>query len=364
MPAKKSRKSVRGLFSAIGGGIFNLGGSVQRLPSSVKKSRTQIDRQKEVSKRLRDIKELAVLSEETLTEKKKEEKWDEETVKIKRHSSERLSDIFFAIFKRPAQKLARFFKGMDADLYRANIRSTPERYAAKMIGISAIVTTFAISLMVFLNIELIFLILGGGLSFFFSIFFTRTQPKRRAKTRVAEVNRLLPYALRHMGTQLTSGIGLPETMTSVSRASYGALSEEFDRLIRDMNAGAGFEEALASMDKRVNSEPLRRATRQIQRALRTGGDLAKTLNTLADETAFEMRMKLRDYTQSLNMFTLIYMFVSSVIPAMLMITINISSSGSGGGVISPTAAGVIYLLLLPFLLFYFIMMIKRFEPRL
>lgn len=328
----------------------------------MRKSKTPMDEQGEVSKRLQDIKELAVLPEEALAEKKKEENWDEETVRIKRQS-EHLSEVFFAIFKQPAQRMARFFKGMDVDLYRANIKSTPERYAAKMIGFSFIVTLFAVAIMLILNAQLIFLILGGFLSFTFSIFFTRTQPKRRAKARVAEVNRLLPYALRHMGTQLTSGIGLPETMTSVSRASYGALSEEFGRLIRDMNAGVGFEDALASMDKRVNSEPLRRAIRQIQRALRTGGDLAKTLNTLADETAFEMRMKLRDYTQSLNMFTLIYMFVSSVIPAMLMITINISSSG-GGGVISSTAAGVVYLLLLPFLLFYFIMMIKKFEPRL
>lgn len=201
------------------------------------------------------------------------------------------------------------------------------------------------------------------MAFAFSMFFTRTQPRRRAKSRVVEVNRLLPYGLRHMGTQLSSGIGLPETMTSVSKADYGALSEEFSRIIRDMNAGLGFEEALASMDKRVDSEPLRRATRQIQRALRTGGDLAKTLNMLADETAFEIRMKLRDYTQSLNMFTMIYMFVSAVIPAMLMITINISAGGGRSG-ISPQVAGVIYLLLLPFLLFYFILMIKRFEPRL
>ena len=125
----------------------------------------------------------------------------------------------------------------------------------------------------------------------------------------------------------------------------------------------GFEEALASMDKRIDSEPLRRATRQIKRALRTGGDLAKTLNVLADETAFELRMKLRDYTQSLNMFTMIYMFVSAVIPAMLMVTLSISSGGGRSGV-SPQAAGVIYLVLLPFLLFYFVIMIKKFEPRL
>jgi len=174
---------------------------------------------------------------------------------------------------------------------------------------------------------------------------------------------MLPYALRHMGTQLSSGIGLPETIISVSKANYGVLSDEFNRIVRDMNKGLGFEEAITFLDKRVSSEPLQRATRQIRRALRTGGDLAKTLNLLADETAFEMRMKLRDYTQSLNMLTMIYMFISAVIPAMLMITINISAGGGRSG-ISPQVAGVIYLILLPFLLFYFILVIKGLEPRL
>jgi len=362
MPTKKARSSLKGFFSSVGKRVFNLGGSIQKLTFFAKNSKSSHDEQHEVSKRLEEIKQLAVSHEESNYENNLDEEWNEETVKIKRDSSGGL-EIFFSVFKRPGQSLAKFFKGIDIDLYRASIRATPESYVAKMIGVSFIVTVFAALFMIFLGVSLIFFILGSILSFMFSMFFARTQPKRIAKSRANEVNRLLPYALRHMGTQLSSGIGLPETMTSVSKANYGVLSEEFEKIIRDMNAGMGFEEALSSMDNRIDSEPLRRATRQIQRALRTGGDLAKTLNLLADETAFEMRMKLRDYTQSLNMFTMIYMFVSAVIPAMLMVTINISAGG-GRGSISPQIAGVIYLLLLPFLLFYFVLMIKRLEPRL
>jgi hypothetical protein len=59
------------------------------------------------------------------------------------------------------------------------------------------------------------------------------------------------------------------------------------------------------------------------------------------------------------MFTILYMFMSAVIPAMLMVVIMIA----GGGITTHTA-GVLYLLLLPFLLAYFLFMIKRFEPRL
>ncbi|MEM4188856.1 MAG: type II secretion system F family protein, partial [Candidatus Hadarchaeum sp.] len=235
--------------------------------------------------------------------------------------------------------------------------------AVKIIASGFLMAVFTSFLLLYLGVPFLFLIVGGALAFSLTAYFVRTYPKRKLNSRVAEVNRVLPYALRHMSTQLSSGIGLPETITSVSRADYGALSEEFGRVISDMNKGISFEEALARLDDRVPSEPLRKTTRQIRRALRTGGDLAKVLNVLADEAAFEMRMKLRDYTQSLNMITMIYMFVSAVIPAMLMITMNISS-GIGRAGISTQAAGVIYLILLPFLLFYFVIMIKKLEPRL
>jgi len=283
-------------------------------------------------------------------------------VELRRPLSERLSDVLYSPLKRPAQRLAKFFKGLDEDLNKANIKIPPERYAALMIGMSLIVGVFAFILM-FLFLPIPFTLIGGVGTSLFAFALLRTQPRRRAKARVVEVNRVIPYVLRHMATQLSSGIGLPETVTSISKADYRALSEEFGRVVHDMNTGTSMEEALTTMDRRLNSEPLRRAIRQIQRTLRTGGDLADILKQLADETAFEMRMKLRDYTQSLNMLTMIYMFASAVIPAMILVTLAVGSS-MGGMMLTPTSAAVLFLVILPVMLFYFVIMIKRFEPRL
>ncbi len=367
MPKKKARKwpSLRGFFSKVGGGVIETGSATKRLGAAIKITRPPAEKADEVSRRLQEIKRLEVMREEELKEEKRlrEDKTFEERVELKKPLSERLSGVFYRPLRRPAERLARSFKGMDQDLYRANLKVTPERYVAMMIGISIIVAAFAAIMMLLLRMPTIFVPLGALLMFGFSFMIVKTQPKRRAKARTGDVNRLLPYALRHMATQLSSGIGLPETMTSVSQADYGAMSEEFGRVIRDMHAGLSTEEALIALTTRVNSESLRRATRQIQRTLRTGGDLAHTLNTLADETAFEMRMRLRDYTQSLNMITMIYMFASAVIPALLMVVIMISV-GKGGGGITPQAAGVLYLVMLPVMLIYFVMMIKRFEPKL
>lgn len=325
----------------------------------------KLKKETEVSRRLQEIKRLEAVREDELKEEKrlqKERKFDDRA-ELKKPLSERLAKIFYSPLKRPAKRLAKFFKGMDKELYKANMKITPESYAALMIGVSVIVAVIVSFMMLLLGMPLLFVPLGGVGAFAFSLMLVRTQPRRRAKARVGEVNRLIPYALRHMATQLSSGIGLPETITSVSQAGYGTMSEEFGKVIKDMHAGMSMEEALSSLSTRVESEPLRRATRQVNRTLRTGGDLSRTLNTLADETSFEMRMKLRDYTQSLNLFTMMYMFASAVIPAMLMVVIMISS-GRGGGGITPQTAAVLYLFLLPFMLIYFVIMIKRFEPRL
>ncbi len=365
MPKKKRKFSFKGLLTGIGGGVLKTGESAKKAAESIKISKPE-GKGDEVSKRLSEIKRLEMVREEELREEiklREEEKW-EARAELKRPVSERLSEMFYGFLRKPAQRLMGSLRGLTEDLYRANMKIDPEKFAALIIGMSITVTIVVEVFLFLLGAPVILNLIGGLLAFVFTFMFAKSSPGRKAKARSTDANRLIPYALRHMSTQLSSGIGLPETMVSVSRAGYGALSEEFERSINDMNAGMSMEEALGAMDMRLNSEALRRAIRQIIRTMRTGGDLSRTLNLLADESAFEMRMKLKDYVQSLNMMTMMYMFISSVIPAMLMVVIMISGAGGKGGGISVSTAGVLYLLLLPFLLFYFIFMLKRFEPRL
>ena len=309
---------------------------------------------------------LCFYSKNLLERKKKEgkiieeEKW-EERAELKRPLSERLAETFYKPLKRPAVRLVEYFKGLSEDLYKADMRIPPEKYIALMLGISLIVGAGAFLLgWLFISFPLG---LAGGISgFIIALVLTRRRPKYRIKSRTIEINQMLPYALRHIATQLSSGIGLPETLTSVSQAGYGALSREFARLIQDMQTGVSMDGALSAMDKRIESEPLRRALRQIQRTLRTGGDLSSVLSDLADETSFDLRMKLRDYTQSLNVMTMIYMFASAVIPSMLIVLLIVMQF-MGGGAFSTSVIALLYLFVIPFLLFYLVMTFKRMEPR-
>lgn len=363
-PKKPSR--IVGFFSKVGDGVTRMGGGAEKAVRHVGKAVTRRETPEkgdEVTQRLQELKRLETLREEDRAAERRieTEKIWEERAELKQPLSERLAGSFYSPLKRPAKRMVKFFKGLDEDLHKANLTVAPERYVALMLGMSLIVGIVAfVFVLLFMNV-LLALVAALGTSFL-TLLVVRTRPKSKAKSRVVEVNRTIPYALRHMATQLSSGIGLPETMTSVSQADYGALSEEFGRAIHDMHAGSSMDEALSAMDKRLESEPLRRAIRQIQRTMRTGGDLARTLGNLADETALELRMKLRDYTQSLNLMAMLYMFASAVIPALLVIMIMIVGMQGGSGFTIDVVA-VLFLFVLPFLLLYVVMMIKRREPR-
>ncbi|HIH62167.1 MAG TPA: type II secretion system F family protein [Methanobacteriales archaeon] len=189
-------------------------------------------------------------------------------------------------------------------------------------------------------------------------------PKLQKGRKSGEASRQLPFALRQMATELRAGLGLHDTMRSVALSGYGALSEEFARTLEEIRYGESTENALREMCNRVDSEGLDRAVYQITRTLESGGDLAKTLSIIAEDVAYEMRMKLRDYSQKLNSFTMIYMFIAILAPVIFLVMLLAAATVMEGSVLPPIAILLFYLLLFPMIVGFMAFMIKRLEPKL
>jgi len=187
-------------------------------------------------------------------------------------------------------------------------------------------------------------------------------PNIKKGSRSNEASRELPFALRQMATELRAGIGMHDSMRSVALSGYGPLSEEFARALEEIKYGETTEKALMDMSERIDSEGLRRAIYQITRTLSSGGDLAKTLNVIAEDTAYELRMKLKDYAQKLNSFTMIYMFVAILGPVITMIML-IAASTVMGAFLPPIVLLLLYLFLFPMIVGFMAFMIKRLEPQ-
>ena len=186
-------------------------------------------------------------------------------------------------------------------------------------------------------------------------------PKIKEKQSYSDLNQELPYALRHMGIELKSGKGLHDTLITIRDADYGTFSKEINRVLEEVKYGKSTEDSLLEMAKRVNSEGLTRAVQQIVGTLRVGGNLANSLEIIANDISFEMQIKLKEYSQRLNSFVLIYTFIAILAPVICLIMLMAGSTVMGD-VISSGLLLVIYSLFFPMIVVFMGLFIKNLEP--
>jgi flagellar protein FlaJ len=326
----------------------------------------ELGKKKEMEERLSLIKDAVSLETDV-----KEEETGKDLVRdeLKVDFGTRLTNIISDLFSEYTTKgPGSFFKNIQEDLYKANIIMPASKYIALSIGvsvISAVVMGALLAIVLTIVVGPLGTIIGlvcGGFVFLLVIIIAKSRPKSIVKARSDAFSHEMPFALRHMSTQLTSGSGLLETMRSISKSDYGVLSEEFQRAIMEIERGATVEESFERMNLRIESPGLRKVSRQIISTLRTGGNLANTLKIIAEEIAAEMRGKLKDYVQLLNTFTLMYMFVVVIAPVLITTLMIAMGIAMGGLPMPPETMWLLYFVFFGISL-YMSVMVKRFEPK-
>ncbi len=167
-------------------------------------------------------------------------------------------------------------------------------------------------------------------------------PNMAGRNRAIEMDRELPFALRHLATQMSAGVSFQHALSSVSDADYGILSEELKYAIARMDSGLSTEDALLELGERTYSTGLKQAVIQIVRALRTGGKISEIITSIADDVAFETRMRVRDFTEALNLISIVFIMVAVVAPVVATIMTAILQLPYLGGGVSPILVIVIF----------------------
>ncbi|WP_082781395.1 type II secretion system F family protein [Thermococcus peptonophilus] len=330
--------------------------------------RRRLPEGKTVQERLRALKELQKELEQEKEQKDERETFIEAVLEQRREEvqqpfAERLASAILKYFRGPVEALTTSLSGLDIDLYRANITMSREAYVAYMLGVAMIAGFFGFIFAYLMYLPIDISLLAGLLGFLGGFFYMRYYPKMVWKRRVREVEKALPYALRHIASLLSAGVGIAEAMLSVARADYGPLSEEFELVIRDMRTGSSFEDAMLKFEEKMASENVSRVVKQILRAVKFGGNLADILYKLAEDFAFEYRMKLVEYVQKVNGISFVYMFMTIVMPTMLVVGILAGSLMARKLIFSVPMVAVILLVVFPMMSFIIINMIKSAEPR-
>ena len=187
-------------------------------------------------------------------------------------------------------------------------------------------------------------------------------PQMKTHRSYGDLNQELPYALRHMGIELKAGRGLHDALVTIRDADYGSLSKEFTRVLEEIKFGKPTEDALLEMSHRVKSDGLSRAIHQIIGTLRVGGNLAGSLEIIAGDISFDMKIKLKEYSQKLNSFILIYTFMAILAPVISLIMLMAGSTVMGD-VISSQLLFVIYVIFFPLVVMFMGLFIKKLEPK-
>lgn len=215
--------------------------------------------------------------------------------------------------------------------------------------LSALFTSLEISAMYLVIVMMLYL---------FILYYPQIKDQRS----YGDLNQELPYALRHMGIELKAGRGLHDAMVTIRDADYGSLSREFARVLEEIKYGKSTEDSLLEMSHRVKSDGLTRSVHQIIGTLRVGGNLAGSLEIIAGDISFDMQIKLKEYSQKLNSFILIYTFIAILAPVISLIMLMAGSTVMGD-IISSQLLFVIYGIFFPLVVVFMGLFIKKLEPK-
>ncbi len=263
-------------------------------------------------------------------------------------------------------------KSLEKDLEKSNIPLYKDEYVSFSVGMSFIISIMLFLLVFSLNLSDIGNAIALGLMFFIIALFLISLllinlPSLKVGSGSRNVDTQLPFALRHMSALLSAGISIFDSITSVSKAEYGQLSVELDKVVWDVKSGDNLSDALEAASERINSASFTRVTIHIRRALQMGGDVAGIISQIADDLTFEMRMKVADFVEKLNAFAIVYLIGGIVGPVVIAVFTVVGSAGPlktmGGAMMDPSMLMFMVLLVFPMMMMVITYVVKLMEPK-
>ena len=178
---------------------------------------------------------------------------------------------------------------LSRDLARADLKLKPSEYLAIRAGTTIGIPLFLIILSPFVSdfgSPLVWLI-GGLIGFMIPKFWLN----RRKGGRLKSFNKQLPDTITLIANALRAGSSFLQAIELVVRESRPPISTEFGRVIREVNLGLPFDQALENMVRRVRSDDLELMATAISVQHQVGGNLAEILDSIAYTIRERVRIK-------------------------------------------------------------------------
>jgi len=129
--------------------------------------------------------------------------------------------------------------------------------------------------------------IGGAVGYFIPGFYV----KRQQAVRLAKFNDQLADMLNLMVNGLRAGYSVMQALEAVSRELPAPISDEFRRVVQEMQIGISMEKALENLLRRIPSEDLDFVVTAVNVQREVGGNLAEILDTISFTIRERVRIK-------------------------------------------------------------------------
>src|SRR5260370_24330436 len=176
-----------------------------------------------------------------------------------------------------------FAAALQTDLARANLKRTVGEFLIMQVAAAAVIGMLAWLISGALFVGSIFGALGW--------FIPKIWLGRRQAGRLKSFNNQLGDTISLMSNSLRSGLSLVQSMEMISREAEAPISEEFQRVVREIGLGVGPQEALIHLGRRVASDDLELLVISILVQFQIGGYLSRILDSIASTIAYRVTLQ-------------------------------------------------------------------------
>jgi len=130
-------------------------------------------------------------------------------------------------------------------------------------------------------------VIAGVAGYFIPMRYVRFRQRRRQRKLSAQ----LPDTISLLSNALKAGYSFPQALDSVANNASLPISDEFARVVREMNLGGALEQSLNNLVKRAGNDDLDLIITAAIIQSQVGGNLARVLDNISDTIRERIRVK-------------------------------------------------------------------------
>jgi tight adherence protein B len=179
-------------------------------------------------------------------------------------------------------------------------------------------------------------VLAIALAFLIGAVFPRFYLKYRQNRRIRQFGVQLPDTITLLANSLRAGSSFLQGIELVTREAQPPISEEFERVVREMSLGVALQPALNNLVRRVASEDVELMVTAINIQSQVGGNLATVLDSIA--FTIRERVRIQGEIQTLTAMQRYSGYVITLLPVGLGGILFLISPTYIGRMLNPTPA--------------------------